>query len=320
MRTIKIGFRRVRSGRAAGFTLMELLVSIAILAVIAAIVYESLVGVTSSTDAARVSAEKLRLERYLRQQLTMLFSTAYVDVGCVLEDYAFVGLDETGQNGSADTITFCSSSAMMGGFSLPGMLKRVTIAVNDEGSDQTLGDLKPLDGREDDDASQNWQQLCVTEKPLINTGSVQGQNGSQAMFEDAAATAEADLEEFGFDTPSWNVPIHSLDIAYFDGEDWVEEWDSLALGRLPWSVRIRINFARTPEQLEQDQNEGIDLSENPDVELIVPIPLGMGVESAFLSQSFSSVGEGEGEGETESDTSNVGGTGRKPTSRGGTPL
>ena len=271
--------------RERGFTLLELLVAITILSVIAAIVYASLAGVTDATELARLNAEKVRLRRYLRRQLTTLFSSAYADPGCIRGDYGFLGLNETGRNGPADAIEFCSSAPMIGGMSLPGALKRVSIEVADESvSDQTLGDLEPL-GRDDGEESRPWSKLRVTERPLVLTSAIMPEGASGGAIEAVAeALSEADLAEFGFDTPSWAVPVHSMDITYFDGEEWIEEWDSLAIGRLPWSVRVRINFARTPEQLEEDQAQGLNIEENPDFDLLVTIPMGAGAMAEFIEQ------------------------------------
>ncbi len=282
--------RRSGSG-AAGFTLLELLVAISILAVIAGIVYGSFAGVTDATAMARASAEKLRLHRFLRRTLTELFSSVYTDVTCAREDYYFVGTNDTGPDGPMDLVELCSSAPMMGGMSLPGALKRVTIEVTDEDlSDQTLDNLDiPIQGA--DTSDQPWPVLRVTETPLVVTSGLDLGADSVAAFAAAAAmVSEAVAAEAGveteFDTPSWTVPVRSMDITYFDGEEWMEEWDSLAIGRMPWCVRVRINFAPTPEELEEEEDEGLDVVENPDLDLLVPIPLGVGTLSEFVEEEI----------------------------------
>jgi len=265
--------RRSGSG-AAGFTLLELLVAISILAVIAGIVYGSFAGVTDATAMARASAEKLRLHRFLRRTLTELFSSVYTDVTCAREDYYFVGTNDTGPDGPMDLVELCSSAPMMGGMSLPGALKRVTIEVTDEDlSDQTLDNLDiPIQGA--DTSDQPWPVLRVTETPLVVTSGLDLGADSVAAFAAAAAmVSEAVAAEAGVET-------------YFDGEEWMEEWDSLAIGRMPWCVRVRINFAPTPEELEEEEDEGLDVVENPDLDLLVPIPLGVGTLSEFVEEEI----------------------------------
>jgi len=43
--------------------------------------------------------------------------------------------------------------------------------------------------------------------------------------------------------------IDAIFFRYFDGADWVEEWDSRALGALPLAIEIMIFFAPIPEDL-----------------------------------------------------------------------
>jgi hypothetical protein len=64
-----------------------------------------------------------------------------------------------------------------------------------------------------------------------------------------------------------------MDIQYFDGEDWIDEWDSVAEGRLPWAVHFRLNFARP----EGEEEVGFDAIDDPDMSLIVALPGGAGL-------------------------------------------
>ena len=68
-----------------------------------------------------------------------------------------------------------------------------------------------------------------------------------------------------------------MDLQYFDGAEWLDEWDSLQFGRVPWCVHIRINFAKTDEQLKEEASENYDDIDDPDFEMVIPIPLGLGV-------------------------------------------
>jgi len=72
------------------------------------------------------------------------------------------------------------------------------------------------------------------------------------------------------------VPIRTFDIRYYDGAEWVDEWDSEIVGRLPWSVHVKVNFARTEEQIEEEEDENIDIEEDPDFEMVIPLPTGFG--------------------------------------------
>jgi hypothetical protein len=54
---------------------------------------------------------------------------------------------------------------------------------------------------------------------------------------------------------------------------------------MPWAIRVRINFARTEAQLRADMSAGIDLRENPDMDMTIAIPAGVGVYAEFIDQN-----------------------------------
>jgi len=248
---------------ARGFTLIEILVVVVILGMIMGIVYECFAAVMNSTDEARRSAEEMRLRRYLIRSLSSNFASTYTDVLYMSEPCQFLGASEEGGAGARDTLDFCSSAPLMGGRSLPGTLKRVHYGVvsasesglhlDTSGADAGFGEAKPS------------VVLECTETPVSSTYvSLQGELSDKG---------KPDVKES--ESPCWSVPIQSVDFAYFDGEKWVEEWDSISLKRLPWCVRARINFARTDE--EDGSGNGFAAAENPDLEIIFPIAGGAGV-------------------------------------------
>jgi len=271
--------------RRAGFTLLELLVAIALLAGVAAIVYASFAGVTNATEMARVDAEELREHRFLRRRLTQLFSSVYTDTACRREDYAFVGSNNTGRHGPADGVTFCSTDPMAGGLSLPGAIKRVTIELGDEaGSDQTFDDLDKLRGDEADKAMDEDETLRVVETMVVVTPDLGLDAGPAALAVAAGALGQTTDAEFY--EPGWELPLRSMNITYFDGEEWLEDWDSIALGRMPWAVRVGVNFQRTEEELEEERAEGVRSDETADLDLVFPIAVGAGVYSEFIEPQW----------------------------------
>ena len=52
-----------------------------------------------------------------------------------------------------------------------------------------------------------------------------------------------DSEGAGGTEPQWTLNIHSLNFQYFDGGDWVEEWNYEDQGMLPDAVRIELELA-----------------------------------------------------------------------------
>jgi prepilin-type N-terminal cleavage/methylation domain-containing protein len=78
-------------------------------------------------------------------------------------------------------------------------------------------------------------------------------------------------------SPGWNVPVDQFDVSFFDGYEWVEDWDSIEFGRMPWAVRIRLNYARSEEEYDADQEAGIDRDKDFDFETVLTIPIGAGL-------------------------------------------
>lgn len=85
------------------------------------------------------------------------------------------------------------------------------------------------------------------------------------------------LETETQESPGWNVPVDQFDVSFFDGYEWVEDWDSIEFGRMPWAVRIRLNYARTDEEYDADRQAGIDQDKDFDFETVISIPIGAGL-------------------------------------------
>ncbi len=279
----------------AGFTLIELMIAVSILVIITGIVYSSFTSVADSTEEARVAAEQMRLRQFLTRQLTTNLSQAYADwrPGASMRDpeaaedivvrtgvadntkgspveeeelenvrYWLEGIDDDGPDGPADTLSFTTTARLSGGASLPGVLKQVTYEVVDSSeTDETLLYL------EDDS---RVLMLQCTETPIFEVTAEEG-DGGLSGFKDT----EDFMGEIEVDTPGWSVPISSMNIQYYDGleEEWVDDWDSVALAQLPWAIRFDINFARPPEE----SDGGFNAIDDPDLRLVISLPEGMGL-------------------------------------------
>ena len=244
------------------------MVATIIIAVITAIVYASLSSVTHTTELARVSADEMRMRQFLSRSFLTNFASVYADPGVLDERFAFLGTSESGSRGEMDSVEFCSSTAVMGGASPPGAIKRVhygAVSANDPG----MG-LSSFEDAGDGSNGLSGMQLQASESLVMDSFLEEDTGyGMDRLAESAGADTD-------FGTPSWTVPVGSFDVAYFDGAEWLEEWDSLTLGRLPWCVRIRVSYARTEEEAEVDAEARFRPDEDPDYELIIPIPIGVG--------------------------------------------
>lgn len=272
-----------------GFTLIELMVTIVILTVVIGIVYGSFRSVTDGTDRVRVSAEELRLRQFLSKNLVENFSMAFappiedlaelIDAELVQQteqffdpedaeefDY-FVGEDDDGLDGGRDTVVFWTGAPLSGGIAIPGDRKIVeyTVVSTSDSEAATFAAEIP-----DEDAPEYY--LEASELAVLQ--------GSDLLDEEAE---EGDAHDVEFDGPSWRVPVRSVDFEYYDGREWRDEWQYTDEQRLPWAVKVRINFAKTQARIEEEDRAGFDLEEDPDFEVVIPIPAGMGTADAELT-------------------------------------
>lgn len=279
-------------GGSIGFTLIELLVAITLMVIVTGIVYSSFFAVVTATDTARVAAEQLRLRQFLTRSFSQNLSQTYGDwrPGAIMRElpgnvetavrnmdgnvdvegdetlarYWLEGIDDQGAYGPADSITFATTAPLIGGTALPGVLKQVTYEVV-RGTNEE-GDFLELD---DDVRSVTLQ---ATETPIFEAADFE--EGDDAGDFDAKGDLLGDVT---YESPGWSVPVRTMDIQYFDGEDWVDDWDSVEMGRLPWSVHIRINFARPPSQLRAEASQGFNDEDDPDYEFVISLPGGVGL-------------------------------------------
>ena len=251
----------------AGFTLVEVLFAMTLVAVVTAIVYESFAAVTDATSEARAAEEELRIREFLSKNFYNAFSSVTVDQPYFDENYYFIAKGSSG-GGSSESVDFASSAPLTGGIAPPGFCKRVHFGIASPGSSMTLGKGDGSPG-----LSSSTLTFEATETLIPMTAAHPEESSfSQSIKKDKVAAAFG-LEEA---SPQWTAPIAALDLSYYDGEKWVEEWDSSQELRMPWCVRIRLNFART-EQEAENSGDGSSIGEDPDFEMYIPIPIGMGV-------------------------------------------
>jgi len=253
--------------RNAGFTLIEIMVAMTILVILVGGLYVCFVSVADTAAIARSASEELRVKQFLWNHLRD-------QLGSVIPktdgEYAFVGENESGSFGDADTLRFTTSLPMAGAKSLPGITKTVEYFIDDPSQGKT-GAFRTFE----DDAAEEQEgvTLFITEKPLVLLAGEEGD-----LFKNE------ELE--GDDESLWQreVPIRSINFEYYDGatEEWVEEWNSDETGLLPWAVKVQINLAKSEDQLWAEAAAGADPGENFDLEMVAVLPAGAGVLAAFL--------------------------------------
>lgn len=274
--------------RRSGFTLLELLIAISVLVVIVAIVYACLMTTTDSVEHMRVSAEEMRLRQALARNLVANFSAAYLGPsgGNQQGMGQLWGVDDEVAGDPCDTVRFASTAPLLGAASLPGDVKYVEYVVADSEEVDTRRRYEDIP-----EAERLGRKLNITEaagfgSSAPGTGEFQEagsstETGTQAKRASrhrlARDTQSDESESMEQESPRLEVPVRSLNFSYYDGREWLDEWDSAAMGRLPWCVHVKINFAKTDRQLAEDKEAGVRVEEDPDFDMVIPIAAGIGL-------------------------------------------
>lgn len=279
-----------KMNRHAGFTLIEIMVAILILSILISMVYLTFSTVAGSTVDARTLNNRLQLETFLRRNLAENLTQAYdpwlpgamlrfeAGSGATVESagsdkrYWLVGEDIDGANGPADTLVFASSAPLLGGSGFPGFMKQVSYRISDE----------PV---EDADFVPDVTALSTRSTLELIEASIEGATGESDAGLGGTLDFGSDAADVPDVDPAWRTPIRSMNIRYFDGEEWVDEWNSSGAGRLPWSVEFRITFARTDEEEEAERFEDYSAVDDADLLLVVTLPAGAGVYDASHSEA-----------------------------------
>ena len=262
----------------SGFTLIELMVAIVILSVITSVVYITFDSVIRSTETVRdVQAElewRSRLSRSLTENLAQAYDPWLPGAGYrakfapfasdglnTLARFWLLGEDAEGPDGPSDTLTFATTAPLPAGVGMPGVFKQVTYRLTASGGAEDEGNALS------DDAV--FGSLEISESPV-----------QQSMLDDYDDSLFPDTANEEFEagaSPSWSIPVRTLNFRYFDGDEWVDEWDSRDRLQLPWCVEVRVNFARTEEELEAERNADYDVDDDPDLLLVISLPAGIAV-------------------------------------------
>ena len=166
-----VGYRQ----RSSGFTLVEMIVAVAIVGIIAAVVYSSLWGVTRTIEDAREKMELHQAARYILWRMSEEISNAFIN-----ERNSFTGSDAESNDYDSDSISFISTSKASG---------------------------------------PEQQGTCRIEYYIVE----------ETLFKSVDGTLSAIIED-----------ADDLDLSYFDGTDWREDWDSNLEGRLPKMIEVNL--------------------------------------------------------------------------------
>lgn len=157
-----------------GFTLIEMIVAVAIVGIIAAVVYSSLWGVTRTIEDAREKMELHQAARYILWRMSEEISNAFIN-----ERNSFTGSDAESNDYDSDSISFISTSKASG---------------------------------------PEQHGTCSIEYYIVE----------ETLFKSVDGIPSTIIED-----------ADGLDLSYFDGADWREDWDHLE-DRLPKMIEVNL--------------------------------------------------------------------------------
>jgi len=270
-----------------GFTLIELMIALTILTIVIAVIYTTYATVVDSIQDTRDASQALRTRQFIQRSLAKNLGQASegwspgaayrryapsgaqnasrttVDRGVM--KYPFMAERATMLNGPADELTFVSSSPMIGSAALPGAVKLCTYRVTEKESDKFSNEDPQM-------------LLTISESLWVDPGL--GNEQTFSSPEQARELIEKAGDRMELKPVNVSVPIYAWELAYYDGKDWVDVWDSQQVGRLPWAVRVRLKVT-SPEGDAFANSLSLDPKEDPSViEINVPVPAGEGVFDA----------------------------------------
>ena len=264
---------RILRNTEAGLTLLELMIAVTIVGMIAAIAYGMMAQVIDGVELARGKAAEMRVREFLSRNLRRNLNGIYLQPWLSQQgpQYFFEGVDGEQGGGDADSLTFFTTTSVLGATAMPGDVKQVTIELVGGEGEEGEYDLSEQISEDGDSAYADSQKvLQVIETPV--TGADIGAGDDDGLgFSNAISDNEASLVE----SPSWTVPVDSFNVQYYlydnSTQDWVDEWHSDDYQRLPWAIRVSINFPRTEEERKAEQDAGIDAREDPDFVITIPL-------------------------------------------------
>lgn len=189
-------------GNAKGFTLLELLVALGIVAVLVTVLYETFSAVLQSTKQVEEVAEMDQMARISLGVLTNELRSAYWrSEGDQPTSFIFIGMDGESGGRPSDTLRFTTLSQSRTGAGI---------------GDPSLSEVE-------------YELITV---PGTETAVLMHREETNLL-----SLSEKTLEQFEL-----AEQVSGLNFRYFDGENWADEWSASDQKRLPKAVEIQILF------------------------------------------------------------------------------
>jgi len=273
-----------------GFTLLEVLLAVSLVAMIMTIIYGAFSSALDTVDAIERQEETLRRGNFAMKSLIQNLSSAFIAYSSNRIDLDFIGESQELPMGEGDRMVFFSTSPMRGFKSIPTSVKMVVYDVEQTDrptlADQLLTQVErfqqdrvellvlrcfeiPQIGQKESDPQDQFGFGSSQGQLTPGFGPLSGRDFGQGI--DLASLDPEELVKEG--GTSWRIPIAGFSVQYFDGQGWIEQWSAMENGGLPRAVRLQLALAEE-ETLRRAALEG-DEFEPSIIETIVTLPLGM---------------------------------------------
>ena len=296
-------FRRPADAKRRAFTLIEILLALGLSVVLLAAVFTALDLYRQFSTAGRLDIERAQLARAILRKMEIdIRSLVYrkpdsdssADQGSTGSDEDDDEDDEDNENEDSITIEVVDPAEAYSKNStgIYGNLQTLVMHVNDpprlsslssvaEGSAHggRLSDLRSvayflavpgagglqglvgeLAGGVDTDESTGFE--------VQGLARLEGDRLSMTL-----ADEQANLESMAGQTKLLAKEINFLQYRYFDGTQWLESWDSVAVGGLPLAIEITIGFRPAAEQSSNAIGDGDSKTSTDMYRLVVSLPL-----------------------------------------------
>ena len=280
---------------ASGFTLLEVLVALTLSVILLSAVYSALDLHYKYSAAGRADVERSQLARALLSKIAS-------DIRCVVyreseEEDEGEGTEESDESSESEDETdtseivvdtadsFASQDSGVYGdlnslvihISRPTRERRefLSTATADEEVTSSGGDLKSVSYFLAGSDSGGLQELAAEissssssdDEPAGGLARLEGDRLAMNL-----ADEQGDLQTLASETKILAEEVEYLEFQYFDGLEWIEEWDSSEYGALPSAIRIIIEF-RAPEEAANPMFTRVASSSTDRFELVVSLPL-----------------------------------------------
>jgi len=185
-----------------GFTLLELLVALAIVAVVITLLYESFNAVLRSTQLVDEESEIDQMVRISMERITSELRSAYYGLPSQTagsSTFMFVGQDSMASDYPTDTLRF-----------------------------STLSHARVSSGNADPTVS--IVEYSLVPVPETDTAVLMHREETTPLSSSASGLEEYELAE----------SVVGLSFRYFDGKDWTEQWNDSDKKKLPKAVEIQL--------------------------------------------------------------------------------